>query len=588
MTFVPQNPDVGALLEPGIFSSFNFAGSGAAPVNTDRSAHIIGCRLSSGAGVADTPTLYTQQSDVDSDHGRGSEAARNFAAFQSQNGPGTAEVWVTGVAEPSGGTAATYIWTFAGTATAPGSVSLSICGYNLTASVAIGDTGTTVATALYASRNAILDAPVTVADSGSGTLTFTYRHKGVTGNDCPFVWHQDGATAITASNATLTYTSNPGGSAGSATVTVGGYTFTIAIDPAVQTTAALVATAVYSGINSASPPGPVTATNPSSGVVALFPRNDRPVRRVSAAIVTFTTTTVAVSLHGTTGAGTPSLTGALTNAAALNRGWAAWVPSFCDATSLGTFETHLEAEGNGVVQKNQTLFLGSTAKLATAGAVITSASPSPTAILNSGCALLWVKDAPQQQYELAARYAAIYMQSEYFPQNLDGARLKTRGTVPLGAPHLVDRPNRADREAAMGSYYMTVGMVDGAGYLTIERAVTTSNASNVDLHELSTFRQIHTSRPNLNQYLADRFTGKSLRVTGVPKTSNTVTPTSVRDAVFAWATGMDDQDRYDGAETWKASIACTVDPVYATRLRVFVPYAIIRNLHQLTPVIQPV
>ena len=106
-----------------------------------------------------------------------------------------------------------------------------------------------------------------------------------------------------------------------------------------------------------------------------------------------------------------------------------------------------------------------------------------------------MKDAPQQAYEYAARYAAIYMTSEYFPQNLAGQRLKTRGTVPLGAPHLVDRPNRADRESAMATYYMTVGMVDSAGYVTIERPISTSNASNPDLHDLTTFRQIHTTRP---------------------------------------------------------------------------------------------
>lgn len=585
MAYVPANPDVGSLLEPGIFTSFNFQGSGAAPVNTDKSAHIIGTRSSSGAGTADTPTLYTQQSDVDSDHGRGSEVARAFAAFQSQNGTGNAEVWVTGVAEPSGGTAATYIWTFAGTATATGAVSLSVCGYTLSVGVAVGDTATTIATALYGQRNAILDSPCTVTDSGSGTLTFTYRHKGVTGNDCPFVWQQDGATGITVSNGTITYATGVTG-AGSATVTMGGTTVTAAI--ANSDTAAAAATKVATAINAASPPAPFYCTDSGSGVLTILPRNGRPQRRLSAAIVTSTGITATVSLHGTSGAGTPSLTGALTNAAALSRGWAAWVPTYADSTSMGTLHTHLESEGNGVIQKNQSIFYCSTAKLATAGAIITSASPSPTAILNSGCALLWVKDAPQQGYELAARYAAIYITSDYFPQNLAGQRLKTRGAVPLGVPHLIDRPNRTDREAAMASYYMTVGMVDSAGYLTIERPISTSNASNADLHDMTTFRQIHTSRPDLNNYLAARFTGKSLRVTGTPQTSNTVTPTSVRDAAFAWAVGLDSQDRYDGAETWKNSITCAVDGTYPTRLRLFVPLALIRPLYQLTPVVQPV
>lgn len=583
--YVPPNPDIGTALEPGIFSSFNFTGSGAANVNTDRSAHLMGYRLSSGAGTADTPTLYTQQSDVDADHGRGSEVSRLFAAFNSQYGAGQFEVWCTGITPASGGTAATYTWTLGGTATATGQISLSVNGYALATSVAVGDTATTVATALYGKRQALLDSGVTVSDSGSGTLTFTYVHKGVTGNDCPFVLQQDGAAGITVSNGVLTYATGVTG-AGSATVTMGGTTITAAI--ANSDTAAQAATKVATAINTASPPAPFYCTDNSSGVLTLYPRNGRAVRRLSAAIVTSTGITVTPSLHGTAGAGTPTLTGALTNAAALSRGWAAWVPSFCDATSAGAFITHGESEGNGVVQKNQAWFYGSTATLATAGAIATAASPALTSMLNSGQTVYWVKDGPQQQWEYAARMAAIYLYSTYYPQNLDGQRLRTRGSVPLGAPHLVDRPNRSDREAAMQTYYMTVGMVDSAGYVTIERAMTCSNASNTDLHEVAVIRQVHTTRPALNQYLADRFTGKSLKTTGTPKTSNTVSPTSVRDAVVAFLQGLDDQDRYDGIDTYKSAVACTVDPSVSGRLRIFVPLAIVRSLHQLTPVITPV
>lgn len=587
MAFVPANPDIGSILEPGVFTSFNFTGSGAAILNTDRSAMLMGYRLSSGAGVADTPQLYTQQSDVNTDHGRGSEIARNFAAFNAQYGPGF-EVWCTGITPPSGGAQATYVFTFAGPATTAGFVSISFAGYVISTSVAIGDTATIVCTNLYGARQAILDSGVSLTDSGSGTLTATYAHKGVTGEDYPIIVHQDGATGITISNGKITFAGAPGGSAGSITVTMGGTTVTAAIDPAVQTTAILASTAVAAAIN-ASSTAPFTAVDDGAAHCTLFPRNDRPLRRLSVATVApLTTVAGTISLNGTIGSGTPTLTNALTNAAALSRGFAAWVPSFGDSTSIGTLVTHGESEGNGVIQKNQSFFVASTAKLATAGAIITSASPSPTTMLNAGWSMYWVKDAPQQGFELAARYAAIYLYPAYFPQNIAGTPLATRAAVPLGAPAIIDRPIRVDREAAMSTYFMTVGLVNASGQLTIERPITCSNAANLDLHDLSTMRQIHTSRPNLNQFLTTLFTGKSFRANGVPRTSNTVTLQSIKDAITTWIQGLDDQDRFDGVDVWKSAINVAVDPVISGRVRAFVPYALIRPLYQLTPVIAPV
>ena len=389
---------------------------------------------------------------------------------------------------------------------------------------------------------------------------------------------------ITISIGTLTYSITTPAGAGSAIVDIGGTRITAALTGS-EGIADAVSAKVAAAINSDN--YPITATDDGSGVVTVYPRHGRVMRRLSASIATTTGVAVAVANHGDTGVGAPTLTSALAAAHALNRGFAAWVCPWTDAATLGAVETHLETEGNGVIQKNQTLFIGSASRLATAGAIPTAPSPALTAMTNSGATLLWCKDAPQQAFELAARYAAIYTGTDYAAFNYDGALLKTSGTVPLGVPALADRPGRADREAAMGSYFMTVLVVDGGNRPVIERGMTCSSAANLDIRELSTIRQLHVARPNLNAYLSGLFFPKSLRVTGAPKTANTVTPTSVRDAVIVWAQALDDLDLFDGADSWKSQIQVSQDPTYATRLRIFIPLAIVRSLHQLTTVLSP-
>ncbi len=566
---------------PGVYTQINFTGSGAALDDDSKRILIWGYRLSTGSAAPDTPIQVFSQSDCNAFFGRGSTVARAFAAEESQSGPGLGDIWCVGTNAPSSGTAATYTLTFAGPATTAGGLDMWVAGYRASIGISNGDTSTIVCTAMYNELITLLDLPCTFTDSGSGTLTITARHKGVLENDLPVMFNQTGATGITVSNGIVTYATNAVAD-GSTTVTVGATTFTAAITGG--DTPTIVATAITAAINAGG--GPVIALS-LAGVVTLYPANMRPVRRVSAAIITSTAITATVTLHGTTGVGVPTLTTAIANVEAMAQGFSAYVFPWNDTSgtpSLTAMYNHVIFVENGLNQKGPVCFVGSAASLTGAGAVLTSPSPNLTA--SPRFCLEWCRETPQQAYEIAARMAAIYIFSDFWAHNFDGDVFKTRGAVPLLNPALADVPSKAVQNSAMKTYYMTPIIANSRAQLTVLRATTSSNASNQDLHELSTMRQVDRARPALNQRLVDLFTGKAYR-RSTPKTPQTVTTGSVKDAVYVWCTEQDDQDLFDDAASVKDAIKVQVDAVVSTRFDVYVPFNLIRNLHQLGVSLSP-
>lgn len=581
----PLNTDLPASnLIPGVYVQINTNG-GSAVDNANKRALILANRLTTGSVAADTPFLCTDQSTANASVGTGSDAARNFAAFQSQYGPGEFETWICGVNAPSGGTAATQLITVAGTATSAGYVDVYVCGYRATVGIASGDTAATTGAAITAAVNLITDLPVTAG--GSATVTLTYRHKGLYGNDLPVRVDQFDAAGLTFSPGTITYATGVTG-AGSALVNVGATTITTAIANA--DTAAAAATKVAASINGAS--YPVTCSDDLGGVLTLLYAKGRTVRRVTASIVTSTGIT-STAACGTAGAGVSTLTTALSNIGALSQGFAAWSTPFIDqsggeATAIDAIYDEIQVDCNGVNQKPGYVFVGTAAKLTTAGLVVTTPDPdlsttSPLSRFN----VSWCKESPVQAHEIAARHAAIYLHPDFYAKNLDGTVLATRGTVPLLNPAIADRPPLSDANAAMGSYYMSPITVDSQGNLCVMRSMTCSNASNQDLRETCTIRQIDTARLSLRQYLVALFSGKSYRASN-PKTPNTVTTRSVKDAAYVWMRQLDDADLFDDATEWKSAVQCNVNAINNTRFDLYVPLAVIRALHQLGVVLQPV
>lgn len=581
----PVNTDLSSSnLIPGVYVQIQTA-SGSSVDNPNKRALILGMRQSSGGGAPNTPKLYTSQSDIEADHGAKSEVARAFAAFQSQYGPGEFEAWACGVNEPGGGTAATRLIVVAGTASAAGYVDVYVAGYKATVGIESGDTAAEVATAIYGALGLLPSIPVTLTDSGSGTVTLTYAHKGLAGNDLPIRLDQFDAAGLTFSPGSVSY-SGTASSGGAITVTMGASVVSYTVSNSDANTA--TATGMAAAINAADNPCTASA---SSGTVTLLYRKGRYLRRISASMGSVGTQTVSASA-GTTGAGMADTTAALANVSALSQGFAAWVTTFVDpdgsnADELDRLYDALQTDCNGVNQKPGLVFLGSAAKLSTAGANITAASPDLTTTSPlARFSLAWCREAAVQAFEIAARAAAAYLHPDYFAKNLDGTVLSTRGTVPLLNPATADQPPLSDQNASMLSYYMTPIVADAQGNLVILRSMTTSNSSNQDLRETSTIRQLDTARQSLRVALSTSFTGRSYRASN-PKTPNTVTTGSVKQAIYVWARSLDDQDLFDDAEAWKDAIQVSVNALNNTRFDAYVPLAIIRNLHQIGAVLQP-
>jgi phage tail sheath gpL-like len=576
---------------PGVYVQFNFSGASASLGLPQLRALLVGTKLASGIAAQDAPTLCLGQSDANLKGGQGSELARLYAAFNSQIGGGQCDVYVLPVVEPSSGTAATRTLTVSFStglaAAAQDSINLWLAGYYVSALVSSGDTATVIAANLAAAINAVKDIPWTAAAS-TGTVTLTYRHKGVGGEDSPFMGFvpNNAASNVQLSPGTITYSGGPASGAGSATVTIGSTTYSAAVNNADSIT--VIASNVAAAINATN--GPVTASA-NAGVVTLFFRNDpsgqtRVVQRPSAAMVTTTAVTVTVAA-GTLGTGTPTLTNALAVLAAQGQ-FGYWATSFNDVTSLGAMSAYIEAYANGVYMKDQFLFFGHSGSLTAAGGVPSGTTPALTA--SGRYHGVWCPDQPTQAFENAARFAAIVAtQSNVYPAtNYDGFALQSQtSTVPLLLPDRMVRPSVDALNAAITSQNLTpLAVNEATGQLTIVRGRNTLTSSDVKQWDTSFLQCAAFTRYNVRKGLRDRFgTNKSLKSSGAPHTPNTVTTGDIVDAIIEILINLDNADVVDGAQQLKAAVAANVNAVNAGRVDATVPVRYPVNLHQLAPVI---
>lgn len=586
MSTAQPNTDLSpGYLLPGVFVQLNLQGAGTALNNPQLRALLIGYKLASGTAAQDTPVLVTGQQDVNQRCGQGSDAARLYAAFMSQVGAGACDVFMLPLVEPAAGTAATRTITFAGTAAAQDSVELWICGYHISVLINAADTPTIIGAAVAAAVNAVKDIPVT-AGASSGILTLTYRHKGVAGEDLPLMCFipNNATSGVTASPGTITYASNATG-AGSATVTIGGTTYSAAIANA--DTPTIIAAAVAAAINATN--GPITAT-PSAGVVTLFFRGDpsaqsRVVQRPSAAIITSTGTTATVAA-GVVGAGVPTLTNALAVLAAQGQ-FGYWASSISDATSLGLFSAHIETQANGLYQKDQFLWVGSTAALATAGTIPTSSSPALTA--SGRYHVDWCMDSPQQGYELAARHAAaVCVQTAVYPgTNYDEwALVSQTASVPLLMPDRASRPSTDALNASLSTYNLTpLAVSERLGALIIVRGRTTISTSDMRQWDTSLMQCMAFTRYNTRVTLRTKFSGKSIKTSGSPHTPYTVTLQNIADAVIELLYALDGADVIDGADQLRKAVQDNINLINPTRVDMYIPVRFPANLHQIAPVL---
>jgi phage tail sheath gpL-like len=144
---------------------------------------LIGTKLSTGTATADTLYKVTSADQVVPLAGRGSQLHRMARAWFAQNR--NTELWIGVLAENAGGVAATGTLTIGGSPTAAGTIYFYVSGERITVPVAVGDTPTTIATALVAAIGATSGSSnyAVKASNAAGVVTLTAHHKGLEGNE---------------------------------------------------------------------------------------------------------------------------------------------------------------------------------------------------------------------------------------------------------------------------------------------------------------------------------------------------------------------------------------------------------------------
>jgi len=162
------------------------ANSGAQTMRT----LIVGQITTAGTATPNVPVISQGAADAVTAGGPGSMLALMTAAYRKADTFG--EVWYLPLADAEAAVAATGTVALTGTATANGVVSLYVGGVLVSQAVTSGQVAATVATALAATVNALIDLPVTAA-AAAGTVTFTAKNKGPGGNEIDLRLNHRGA-----------------------------------------------------------------------------------------------------------------------------------------------------------------------------------------------------------------------------------------------------------------------------------------------------------------------------------------------------------------------------------------------------------
>lgn len=154
---------------------------------------VIGQKLASGTQAPLEPVLVTRADQAVKMFGKGSQLAHMMEKFLNANS--YTPVYAIAQVDDGAAVAATGSITFAGPASAAGTLNLYIGGRRVRTLVTAAQTAAQVATALISAINANADLPVTAVIDGVNTakVNITARNKGEVGNtlDLRFNYYQD-------------------------------------------------------------------------------------------------------------------------------------------------------------------------------------------------------------------------------------------------------------------------------------------------------------------------------------------------------------------------------------------------------------
>lgn len=555
--------------------------SGTAPNNR---CLIFGLMAAGSLATPNVPFRARSAANVAAQTGGAwSHATRMYRAARVQ---ADAEMWILPITDP-GGTAGTRIIKFiaaptydatngwelgSATALAQGTdVTVDVGGQIATASCAAGDTWATVATKVKAALDAITDLVVTVGRVNE-TLTLTDRHTALITDDLPVRVSFSNATSGGAASAgTLTLANNATG-AGTVSLTDGiitnSWTFANTDTPAAS------AASLRDVINKYGPLRGALA-NPATGVITLYYRDDRYIRRHSASITAAVGTTVALAM-GTAGAGTPTLSGAGNALEKLtaDQAYKTWANPFADATSMGAAITTIIAQDAAPIEKGQLLVACISSGIPSVSLL---GATSPALTTTELCTVLYYQGSPVPAAQIAARVAAEIAAEDDYGRNYNGLVLKQSESMPLAAPHRADRSTRDNWNTALTEGYAPVA-VNGGNQTYVVSGRTTFAAANAVGQKLQKWAGAlipMALRAGLRQALADAFMrpgyGKSIKAHGEPKTDRAVTTKGVRSVVIAFFKKADSQDLYDFDTDIEGAVKSVVD-VTPTTIKITAPF----------------
>lgn len=177
---IPSN-----ILDPFVAVEFDPSQAQTGPALQPYKGLIIGQRLAAGSealasGLTCTvPKLVTSSEQASALFGSGSIAHRMARAWLASNR--VTELWVVGVGDAGGATAAAYTITVTVTTAVAGTIFLSICGELLQVPVSAAQAQNSIAAAINTAINAAVGLPVT-SGVASNVVTVTARNGGTCGN----------------------------------------------------------------------------------------------------------------------------------------------------------------------------------------------------------------------------------------------------------------------------------------------------------------------------------------------------------------------------------------------------------------------
>jgi phage tail sheath gpL-like len=583
---------------PGYYGYVDYNASGTAQAPNLRCL-IWGYMGATGTQTPNQPFQPIDQLDVNQRIGSAKfDAARAYAAAVAQPESQGAEIWVMPILEPSGGVASVYklkMYVANVNPAQPGTIQLWVASQQIPAvGFSTTDTSSTIATAVGAALLAASYAPIASAAVAVDVVTITYPHKGTTGEDFPVRGQvTPSGSGVNVSPGQALFATNAAG-AGSVVVNAGAKTVTTAIANA--DTAAAIATKVVASF--AADTYPVTAQVDGSvpAQVNFFLNAGWDVRRMSAAVVTSTGTTVnlgsgvtsgvgsasSLSYNGTLGAGAPSLTAAIANLQASQKWYRSWTAPWVDAATLGVMATYVEAAENGSItgQKLQILTVADWQSLTVDGAIPTATSPNLTTA-PPHYAFGWSPDAPVQAFELSARAAvaraALWISA---PQkNWNGFKFQGNAQAPILAPAYT--PSKDTLNTALRTFALSPWIQGPSGNIEVVKGRTTSLASDLRLWSWSAEAQAAYHIQDLQSFYPSIFAGASIVRYSEPKAAGIFDAQSFIDVTRGRMKEWEKQGNYDGADKMAPFVTAAPNQANLNRMDVDFPESPVLDLDQI-------